>query len=440
MIEDLLALASDAVTHARKLGADAVHAVAADGRSTEIELRQGKIEKLEQAEARDVSLKVYAGKSSSTISGSVLTREAIHRLAEKALAMARLAPPDPFAGIAEAEQLASDIPDLDLESNDLPDTDGLERLVQEAEAAALAVAGVSKSGGAGASASDRSVAIVMSNGFAQGYRRTGTGVSVSAIAGEATGMQRDYDYSSAIHFSDLRDPRAVGREAGERAVKRLSPRKVKSQAVPVIYDRRVSSGLIGHLLGAINGSSIARGTSFLKDRLGKRIFGSHMSIIEDPFIRRGLGSRPFDGEGLACRKARLIDQGILTSWILDLRSARQLGLEPTGQGSRSGPTTSNVYIPAGMLSPRDLMADIRDGLYVTELIGSSVNLVTGDYSRGASGFWIENGELTFPVSEITIAGNLKDIFKSIVPADNLEFRSSVNAPNCRVEGLTIAGL
>jgi PmbA protein len=440
MIEDLLALASDAVTHARKLGADAVHAVAADGRSTEIELRQGKIEKLEQAEARDVSLKVYAGKSSSTISGSVLTREAIHRLAEKALAMARLAPPDPFAGIAEAEQLASDIPDLDLESNDLPDTDGLERLVQEAEAAALAVAGVSKSGGAGASASDRSVAIVMSNGFAQGYRRTGTGVSVSAIAGEATGMQRDYDYSSAIHFSDLRDPRAVGREAGERAVKRLSPRKVKSQAVPVIYDRRVSSGLIGHLLGAINGSSIARGTSFLKDQLGKRIFGSHMSIIEDPFIRRGLGSRPFDGEGLACRKARLIDQGILTNWILDLRSARQLGLEPTGQGSRSGPTTSNVYIPAGTLSPKDLMADIRDGLYVTELIGSSVNLVTGDYSRGASGFWIENGELTFPVSEITIAGNLKDIFKSIVPADNLEFRSSVNAPNCRVEGLTIAGL
>ena len=440
MIEDLLSLAGEAVSHARKLGADAVHAVTADGRSTEIEILQGQIEKVEQAEARDISLKVYAGKSSASISGSVLTKEAIHRLAETALAMARLAPPDPYAGIADPDQLETQIRDLDLAGDDMPDAAGLEKLAKEAEAAGLGVSGVSKSGGAGASASDRSIAVVMSNGFAQGYRRTGMGLSMSAIAGEGLGMQRDYDYTSAIHFADLRDAEEIGREAGSRAVKRLNPRKVKSQSVPVIYDRRVASGLVGHLLGAINGASIARGTSFLKESLGQQVFGSHITIVEDPFIPRGFGSRPFDGEGLACRSTNLIDQGVLTNWILDLRSARQLALKPTGQGSRGGPSTSNVFLPAGAQTPEEQIREISQGLYVTELIGSSVNMVTGDYSRGASGFWIENGELTYPVSEITIAGNLKDMFMTIMPASNLEFRSSVNAPNCRVEGLTIAGL
>ena len=440
MTDDLLSLAGEASAHAMKLGADAVHAVAADGRSTEISILDGKIEKVEQSEARDISLKVYAGKSSASISGSVLTKEAIHRLAETALNMARLAPPDPYAGVADPDQLAKTIPDLDLASDDLPSPQQLEELAKRAEAAALAVKGVTKSSGAGASRSESSVAIVISNGFSHGYRRTGMGVSMSAIAGEGLAMQRDYDYTSAIHFSDLRDPETIGRTAGERAVKRVDPRKVKSQSVPVIYDRRVASGLIGHLLGAINGAAIARGTSFLKDRMGEQIFGSHITIVEDPFIRRGLGSRPFDGEGLACHRKNLIDKGILTQWVLDLRSARQLGLAPTGQGSRGGPTTSNVYLPAGEQSPEEQIKGISQGLYVTELIGSSINNVTGDYSRGASGFWIENGELTYPVSEITIAGNLKDMFKTIVPASNLEFRSSVNAPNCLVEGLTIAGV
>ena len=440
MTDDLLSLAGEAVSHARKLGADAVHAVAADGRSTEISILDGNIEKVEQAEARDISLKVYAGKSSATISGSVLTREAIHRLAENALNMARLAPPDPYAGIAPPELLATDIPDLDLAADDLPDPKGLEDLARRAEAAGLAVPGVTKSSGAGASRSETSVGIVISNGFAQGYRRTGVGVSMSAIAGEGLTMERDYDYSSAIHFADLRDAETVGRSAGERAVKRMNPRKVKSQSVPVIYDRRVASGLIGHLLGAINGAAIARGTSFLKDALGQEVFGPAITIVEDPFIRRGLGSRPFDGEGLACHRRNLVEKGVLTGWVLDLRAARQLGLAPTGQGSRGGPTTSNVYLPAGAVSPEEQIRAIPQGLYVTELIGSSINGVTGDYSRGASGFWIENGELTFPVSEITIAGNLKDMFRTIQPASNLEFRSSVNAPNCLVEGLTIAGL
>ncbi len=440
MTDDLLSLAGEAVAHAVRLGADAAHAVAADGRSTEISILDGKVEKVEQAEARDISLKVYAGKSSASISGSVLTTEAIRRLAENALRMAKLAPPDPYAGVADPAQLATEIPELDLAANDLPDPQKLEELARRAEAAGLAVKGVTKSSGAGASRSETSVGIVISNGFAQGYRRTGTGVSMSAIAGEGLGMQRDYDYTSAVHFVDLRDPETIGRNAGERAVKRVDPRKVKSQSVPVIYDRRVASGLIGHLLGAINGAAIARGTSFLKDQMGQQIFGPHITVVEDPHMLRGHGSRPFDGEGLACHRRNLIDAGVLTGWVLDLRSARQLGLAPTGQGSRGGPSTSNVFLPAGAQSPEEQIRDIGQGLYVTELIGSSINNVTGDYSRGASGFWIENGELTYPVSEITIAGNLKDMFRTLVPASNLEFRSSVNAPNCLIEGLTIAGI
>lgn len=440
MTDDLIDLAGAAVAHARKLGADAVHAVAADGRSTEISVREGKIEKVEQSEARDISLKVFVGKSSASISGSVLTRDAIHRLAENALRMAKLAPPDPYAGIADPDQLATVIPELDLAATDLPDPARLEELAKRAEAAGLAVRGVTKSSGAGASRSETSVGIVISNGFAQGYRRTGVGVSMSAIAGEGLAMQRDYDYSSAVHFVDLRDPEEIGRTAGERAVERVNPRKVKSQSVPVIYDRRVASGLIGHLLGAINGAAIARGTSFLKDAMGTEIFGPHITITEDPHMLRGHGSRPFDGEGLACHRRNLIENGVLTGWILDLRSARQLGLQPTGQGSRGGPSTANVFLPAGAETPEDQIRSLKQGLYVTELIGASINNVTGDYSRGASGFWIENGELTYPVSEITIAGNLKDMFKTIRPASNLEFRSSVSAPNCLVEGLTIAGV
>ena len=445
MTDDLLTLAGDAVAHARKLGADAADALAIDGRSTEIELRDGKIEKLERAESREIGLRVFSGTSSAILSGSVLTREAIERLAEKALAVAKLAPPDPFAGIAAPEQLATGIPDLDLVSDHLPDAAELEHMAREAEAAGLAVRGVSKSGGAGASVSDRHIALVISNGFSRSYRRTGMGFSMSAIAGDGTTMQRDYDYSSAVHAADLRPAAEIGREAGTRAVRRLNPRKVKSQAVPVIYDRRVASGLLGHLLGAISGAAVARGTSFLKDRLGQAVFGSAITIVDDPLRRRAPGSRPFDGEGLACQRRDLIAAGVLTGWVLDLRSARQLGMAPTGQGARGlssppGPASSNVYLQPGASSQGDLVASIRQGLYVTELIGSSINMVTGDYSRGASGFWIENGEITYPVSEITIAGNLADMFRTLQPADDLEFRGAVNSPSCLVEGLTIAGL
>ncbi len=325
----------------------------------------------------------------------------------------------------------------------MPNAEGLERLAREAEAAALAVPGVSKSSGAGASASDRIVAMVISNGFAQGYRRTGMGVSMSAIAGEGTGMQRDYDYASAIHFADLRPAAGdVGREAGERAVKRLNPRKVKSQAVPVIYDRRVASGLIGHLLGAINGAAIARGTSFLKDALGQQIFGSHITIVEDPCIRRGFGSRPFDGEGLACQSRNLIDAGVLTGWILDLRSARQLGLKPTGQGSRglSDPSSSNVYLPAGASSrradPRHLAGTLCDGTH----------RIVGQHGDGR----LQPGSLRLLDREWrTHLSGERDHHRrkpqGHVPDHRARRRPGIPligecAKSCLVEGLTIAGL
>ena len=436
MIEELLNIASDAIASATSLGADAAEASVVDGRSTDVEIRDGQIEKLEGAEARRISLTVYSGKSSASISGAVLTRDAIHQLAEKALAMARLAPANPYAGIADGTQLATVFPDLDLVSASLPDATELERMARAVEHAALSVSGVSKSGGANASAGDRNVALAISNGFAQGYRRTGLSIGVSAIAGEGTGMERDYDYSSTVHFGDLRSPESVGLEAGQRAVRRLGSRKVKSQAVPVVFDKRIAASLIGHMLSAINGSAIARGTSFLKNDLGKRIFAKGITIVEDPLMVRGLGSRCFDGDGLPVSKRNLIDEGVLTSWLLDLQSARQLGLAPTGHGSGS----SNVYLRPGSISRDDLLRDISHGLYVTEMIGSSINMVTGDYSRGASGFWIENGVLAYPVSEITIAGNLRDMFFNVTAADDLEFRSSVNAPTCLVEGLTIAGL
>jgi PmbA protein len=444
MTDSLLNVAEDLLARAKRHGAGSADALAIDVQGTDIEMREGAIEKLERTESRGVGLRVFVGQSSAMISGSIFTPESLDRLAENAVAMARATPPDPYAGIAAHELLAKDFPKLDLVSSYLPDSDKLKALSLEVEGAALAVQGVSKSGGAGASASHREIALVTSAGFAQSYRRTGTSFSVSAISGEGTGMERDYDYTAACHFEDLKTPQEIGKSAGERAVKRLKPRKIASQAVPVIYDQRVSPSLLGHLSSAINGAAIARGTSFLKDRMGQQIFAKGISIIDDPLRPRGMASRPFDGEGLASNKRVLIADGALTGWVLDLRSARQLGILPTGNGARGlssppGPITSNLHLEPGSMSPEHMIGTIQQGLYITELIGNSVNLVTGDYSRGASGFWIEQGKLAFPVSEITIAGNLRDMFLSLEPANDLVFRSSTNAPACLIHGLTIAG-
>ncbi|MEO6606998.1 MAG: TldD/PmbA family protein [Aestuariivirga sp.] len=444
MSDELLNLAQMAVDKAIKLGATAADAIVVDGNSTSVSVRQGKIEDVGRSESRDIGIRVFAGQSSAIIAGSVLTSEAIGKLVERALAMAKLAPPDPYSGIADPSQLAQKVIDLDLVGDETPSPLKLQEIAFEAEAVALSIPGVSKSNGAGSSESSNSVAIAASNGFAQAYRRTGYGFSASVIAGEGTTMERDYDGTSALHFSDLETPEKIGRSAGERAVKRLNPRKLASQTVPVIFDRRVSSSLIGHLAGAINGASIARGVSFLKDDMGKALFKSEVTIVDDPLRIRGFSSRSFDGEGLPTERRNLIDKGVLTSWVLDLRSARQLGLSPTGSGARGlgsqpGPSTSNLHMEPGTKSPEDMMRDIGTGLLVTEFIGSSINSATGDYSRGATGFWIENGEIQYPVSEITIAGNLKTMFAALTPANDLIFKGAVNAPSCLIESMTIAG-
>ncbi|MDE2383470.1 MAG: TldD/PmbA family protein [Alphaproteobacteria bacterium] len=444
MNKELLDLAQDTLSRVMKLGATAADATVVERRDSSISIRQGVVEELEQSEAREIGLRVFAGQSSALIAGSVLTPEARQRLAERALHMAKLAPPDPFAGLAAPEQLAKAELDLDLVSKTFPTAADLRRLAEEAEQIALAVKGVSKSSGASASSSMSDIALASSNGFAKSYQRTGFGLSVGVIAGEGTGMVRDFDGTSANHFSDLETPHKVGTTAGERAVKRLNPQKLASQAVPVIYDRRVASSLLGHLAGAINGAGIARGVSFLKDRLGQQIFAPGVTVIDDPHRLRGLASKSYDGEGLPTSRRAFIDKGVLTSWVLDLRSARQLNLQSTGSASRGlasqpSPSTTNFHMEPGAQTPEDLIKSLSKGLLVTEFIGASINSATGDYSRGASGFWIENGEVQFPVSEITVAGNLIEMFAHLTPANDLQFRSSTNAPSCLIEGMTLAG-
>jgi PmbA protein len=389
-------------------------------------------------------LRIFLGKSQAIVSMSKLDPDTIAEAAMRAVDMARVAPPDPYAGLAEASQLAKDVPDLDLWDAREIGSDELTALAKEAEKAALSVEGVTKSSGAGASASSRRVVLGTSAGFLKDYGRSGFGFSVSVIAGEGTGMERDYDFSSAVYYGDLKPAAEIGKNAGEQAVRRLKPRKMASQRVPVVYDRRVSASLIGHFAGAISGPSIARGTSFLKDMMDQQVFAEGISIIDDPLRRRGLGSRPFDAEGLAVARTALAHQGVLKSFLLDQRSARQLRRRPTGHASRGtssppSPSPSNLYMEKGSQTPEALIGDIAQGFYVTELLGMGVNGVTGDYSRGATGFWIENGALSFPVSEVTIAGNLKDMYRNMTAADDLEFKMATNAPTLRVEGMTVAG-
>jgi PmbA protein len=440
----LLDLADAALRAAKAAGADSADALVIERRGFDVSLREGIIEKFENSEGLELGLRVFTGKSSAMVASANLTPDALARLADRAVAMARLAPEDDLAGLAEPGQLAGDTQDLDLAAENLPDATALRRMAEVAEEEARAVKGVTKSGGAGASASTRTIALATSNGFSKGYARTSVSCSVSAIAESGSGMERDYDYSAAIHPKDLKSPEEIGMEAGRRAARRVNPRKLKSEALPVIFENRVAGGLIGHLASAINGQAIARGSSFLAKNLHEMIFSKEINIIDDPLRMRGLGSKPFDGEGLPTRRRGLVENGVLSSWIMDLRSARQLGLASTASASRGlasppAPASSNLTLQPGAISKGDLLKSINRGLYVTELLGMGVNVVTGEYSRGASGFWIENGEVLYPVSEITIAGNLRDMFKSLIPGDDLEFRSATNAPTCRIEGLTIAG-
>jgi PmbA protein len=439
-----LDLLQDLISRARHAGADAADAVLFEGVSLSHARRLGKTEKLERSEGHDLGLRVFIGRQQAIVSSTDRSPEALAELVERAVAMARTVPEDPFCGIADAAEIAHEWPVLEMLDPEEPGAEVLIERARAAEEAARAVKGVTNSEGAEAGWGRSRIALAASNGFVGSYAGSSHGVSASVISGSGTGMERDYDFASAIFAADLRDPAEVGRSAGERAVKRLGARKMPTCRCPVVFDPRVARSFISHLLGAISGPAIARGTSFLKNRLGERIFPEAITIVDDPHRPRGLRSKPFDGEGIANRRRALVDKGVLTTWLLDLRSARQLGLRTTGHAARGtasppGPAATNVWIEPGTVTRKELIADIESGLYVTEMMGMGVNGVTGDYSRGAAGFWIEKGEIAFPVSEMTVAGNLKDIFARLQAADDLEFKTGADSPTLRVDDLTVAG-
>jgi PmbA protein len=442
--DDILDFLADLLAKARRAGADAADAVFVEGASISHARRLGKLEKLERSEGQDLGLRVFVGHQQAIVSSSDRSAGAVAELVARAVAMARVAPPDPFAGLADPSEIARELPDLDLLDPVEPDVDTLVARARAAEEAALALPGITNSEGAEAGWGRTRVALAASNGFAARYARSSHSVSASVIAGTGTDMQRDYDYSSVLHAADLEDPARIGRHAAERALARLNPRKIETCKLPVVFDPRVSASFVGHLAGAINGSAVARGTSFLKDAMGRRILPPGTTIVDDPFRHRGLASKPVDGEGIAPRRREIVADGVLTTWFLDLRAARQLGLRSTGHAARGtasppGPAPTNLYLAPGTATRDELIRAVGRGLYVDEFIGMGVNGVTGDYSRGCSGFWIENGELAFPVSEITVAGNLKDMFLALTPASDLTFRYGTNAPTLRIDGLTIAG-
>jgi PmbA protein len=441
----LLRLGDQLVQAARHAGADAADAVAVRGISQSVEVREGSVEESERSEGDNIGLRVFVGRRQAVVSTNDLSDDGIDNLAERAVAMARVAPEDRFAGLAEPELLARDIPDLDLLDPELPAVEQLEQMARTAESAGLAVKGVSKSGGASASAGIGGMVLVTSSGFRGSYLGSNHNIGMQAIAGDGTAMEGDYDYSSALHSADLESAEAIGRSAGERAVKRLNPRKVPTRRVPVVFDPRVAGSLLGHLAAAANGSAIARKTSFLQDKLGEQLFSPGINVIDDPLRVRGLRSHPFDAEGVAGTRRAIVAGGTLTTWFLDCATARELGLRTTGHAQRGvsstpSPGATNLHLEPGAATRDALIADIAEGFYVTDLIGMGANIVTGDYSRGAAGFWIENGEPTYPVSEVTIAGHLREIFRTLTPANDLVFRYGVNAPTVRVEGLVVAGV
>ena len=445
MPTDFLDLLTDLLARAKRAGADDADAVYFESASLSVAQRLGQSEKLERSESRDLGLRVLIGRQQAMVSSTDLETKALDELVVRAVAMARAAPEDPHCGIASPDQITADCPELDICDPDEPSAESLIKVAQEAEDAARGVAGVTNSEGAEAGWSRSSIALAATNGFARGYSVSSHSLAASVLAGEGTAMERDYDYAMAVHRADLKSAEEIGLGAGERAVRRLGARKMETTQVPIVYDPRVSGALVRHLAGAVNGIAIARGTSFLKDSMDERVFAPGIAIIDDPHRLRGLRSKPFDAEGIANSRRALIDDGVLKSWILDLASARKLGIETTGNAARGtasppAPSATNLYMEPGGATPKELMADIDNGFYVTELIGMGINQITGDYSRGATGFWIENGEISYPVSELTVAGNLKDMFANLTPADDLQFRFGTDAPTIRIDGMTVAGI
>ena len=448
-MDNKLDLLQDLIKRAQAKGADAADAVFAEGTSLSLDWRGGEVEHIDRSEGQDLGLRVFVGQtgklSQAIVSSSDTSKSALDELVDRAVAMARAVPADPYVGLADPDQLATVFPDFDQFDPSEPTAEDLKDLACRTEDAGLAVKGVTQCEGASAGFGLSRVAMAASNGFAHAYQRSRHSLSASMVAGTGTGMERDYDYTGAVWAEDLLNPEEIGQSAGEKAVKRLNPQKAKTAALPVIFEARAARSLLGHLSSAINGAGVARGTSFLKDKMGEQIFAPGITVVDDPHRIRGLRSAPFDDEGLATAKRNIIEDGHLTTWFLDLRSARQLGLESTGHASRGvssppSPSASNLYLAPGEQSVEDMIKDIAQGFFITDLIGMGVNGVTGDYSRGASGFWIENGEITHPVSEVTVASNLIDIFKALTPASDLVFRYGVDAPSVRIDGMTIAGV
>ncbi|MFC3205121.1 TldD/PmbA family protein [Aquamicrobium soli] len=429
------------VEAAKRAGADAADAVAVRGRSSGVSVRLGKIEATEASESEDVSLRVFVGQRVASVSATAASDP--DALAERAVAMARVSPQDPFQGLADASLLAKAPVDLDLFDATQVSAEQLKESALAAEEAALAVKGVTNSSGSSAGAGLGGLVLATSHGFVGQYVASRFSRSTSVIAGEGTAMERDYDFSSRQHYADLDAPEAIGRRAGERAVRRLGARKAKTGPVDVVFDPRVARGIASHLAGAINGASVARKTSFLRDMMGKKVAASAITVTDDPLRRRGQASRPFDGEGVEGRRLLMVENGILNHWFLSTSAARELGLATNGRGARSGssvsPSSTNLAIEPGEKTPQELIGALKTGFYVTEVFGQGVNMVTGEYSRGASGFWIENGELTYPVSEVTIASNLKTMFLNMVAASDLDRDFGTAAPTLLIEGMTLAG-
>ncbi len=447
MTQTLSSLTEQMIAIAKKAGADAVDAIAVDGTSVSIDVRGGALEKAERSEGVDVGMRVFVGQRQACVSSSDAKTATLEHMAERAVAMAREAPEDPHAGLADAAHLAVDRDGSGLEMfdpTDEPDPAQLQDDAARAEAAALQNKGISQVQSASAGYSRRRIHLAASNGFSGGYERSDRGLSCVAISGTGAQMERDYDYDSRIFQADLRDADDIGRQAAARAVERMGARKPKTGSYPVLFDERISSSLVGHISQAVNGAAIARGSSWLRDALGEQVLPKGISLIEDPRRPRAFSSRMFDAEGLATQRRAIIDDGMLTGWTLDLANARKLGLESTANASRGtsappSPSLSNLALTQGDKSRADLIRDMGTGLLITSMIGSTVNPNTGDYSRGAAGFWVENGEITYAVNECTVAGNLRDMLIGMIPANDARAHLSHVVPSILIEGLTLAG-
>ena len=439
----LLSRADQLVELARAAGADQADAVVVRSRSKSVSVRQGKVESTDSAESDDFSLRVFVGKRVASVSAN--PGFDLKVLAERAVAMAKVSPEDPYAGLADKEDLATTFPDLKLFDPTEVSSEELTQAALAMEEAALSVDGVTNSSGSGASSGLGGMVLVTSDGFSGSYRGSRFGRSVSVIAGEGTKMERDYDFDSRLYYSELDSSEDIGRRAGERVVRRVNPRQVKTASnLTVVFDPRVARGFVGHIAGAINGASVARKTSFLRDKMGEQVLKPGLTIIDDPRRVHGSASRPFDGEGVAGERLTMIEDGVLKHWFLSSSTARELGLKTNGRGARGGtsvsPTSTNLSLEPGDVSPEELIRSIGTGFYVTELIGHGANMITGEYSRGASGYWIENGEIAYPVSEVTIASNLKDMFMRLTLANDIDRDFSVASPTIAIEGMTLAGL